>query len=498
MQQYWQARAKAELELRRRRNSDADQVMGFNWQPNKGKQEQAFRCDAFEVLYGGSAGAGKSDLLLGVARKKHRRSLLVRRTYNQLEETLILRSREIYGSQDWYNASKYVWTFPDGCRIRFGHMENEKSAYNYQGAQYDFIGFDELTQFTKFQYEYVISRLRTVMDGVRTQVLSCTNPGGEGNDWVMERWAPWLDDTYYLPAKSGEVRYFKRLSDGKEVETEADDPDGMSRTFISARLDDNPYLGEDYRRTLNLMPEPYRSQLLYGDWQAGQMDDAYQVIPRDWVKQAFQRWRERPRPQMELSSLGVDVSRGGSDKTVFAERYGNWFAPLRKFPGSIVRDGQSVLALLADIKGVNESPIMIDVIGIGASAYDLAKERYRAVPINWAEGSERTDRSGKFPFVNKRAEQWWRLREALDPDNGEDICLPEDPELLGDLCAARYVIQSNGIKIESKEDVKHRIGRSPDCGDAVVMAFSSEESNEQLPFVFQAVRYYDDEFSHIP
>jgi hypothetical protein len=157
--------------------------------PLPGPQTEAFNCDTFEELWGGSAGSGKSILLLGAARLKHKSSLLLRRTYPQLEDTLILKSRDIYGDPRYYNSSKHVWEFPDGCRIRFGHLEHEDDVYQYQSAEFDLIGFDELTQFTKFQYEYLLSRARTTTKGQKVQVMSCTNPGGEGNDWVVARWA---------------------------------------------------------------------------------------------------------------------------------------------------------------------------------------------------------------------------------------------------------------------------------------------------------------------
>lgn len=436
--------------------------------PLAGPQTMAYESGAFETLFGGSAGPGKSTLLLILARMKHRKSLLLRRTYPELEDTLILKSKEIYGSPDFYNASKHVWNFEDGCRIRFGHLEHEKNVFSYQSAEFDLIGFDELTQFSKQQYTYLLSRARSTDKGQRIRILSCTNPGGEGNDWVMERWAAWLDDTYPKPAQPGELRYFKRLPNGNEVETTVSDKDGMSRTFIPAKLIDNPYLGDEYRRTLNLLPEPYRSQLLHGDWKAGNVDDAYQVIPREWVKAAMARWRQMPTPDGKLSGIGIDVSRGGQDQTVIARRRGNWFAPLDKYPGSMIVDGQSVVSLLVDTP--NDVEINIDVIGVGASAYDLAKEKFLAVPINWANRSEAKDKSGKFGFINKRAEHWWKLRELLDPEGGKNIALPDDPELFGDLCAPRYRVQSNGIRIESKEEIKDRIGRSPDCGDAVVLS----------------------------
>ena len=111
------------------------------------------------------------------------------------------------------------------------------------------------------------------------------------------------------------------------------------------------------------------------------------------------------------------------------------------------------------------------MIGVGSSAYDLAKgQRLNVNGINWAERSEATDKSGKLRFVNKRAEQCWRQLEALDPDSGAELALPNDPELLADLCILRWRMQPNGIRIESKDEIKVRLGRSRDSGDEVILA----------------------------
>ncbi len=445
------------------------------FKPLPGPQQQAFESRAFEILYGGAAGSGKSFLLLGKARLQHQSVLLLRRTFGQLEDTLILKSKEIYGAPNCYNSSKHVWEFPDGGRIRFGHLEHEDDVYQYQSAEFDLIGFDELTQFTKLQYEYLLSRARTTLKGQKVQVISCTNPGGEGNDWVVERWAPWLNEGYPNPAQPNEIRYFKRDESGKEIETTIDDPDAMSRTFIPARLADNPYLGEEYRRTLNLLPEPLRSQLLHGDWKAGQLDDAYQLIPREWIKAAMARWQPDGNTNA-LTSIGVDVARGGQDKTVIAKRYGHWFAPLEKYAGVLTKTGQDVVTLFAPALTA-DGCANIDVIGVGASAYDIAKGQGLNVnAINWAEKSEATDKSGKLKFANLRAEHCWRLREALDPNSGEDLAIPNDPELLADLCSLRWRMQVNGIRIESKDEIKVRLGRSPDSGDAVILAYCKKKS----------------------
>ncbi len=453
------------------------------WRPLEGPQSAAYNTPAFETLYGGAAGGGKSDLLLGLARFGHRRALLLRRSFPDAERSLITRSLEFFGDRKQYNASKHVWNI-GVKRIEIGHLEYEKDIYQYQGAAYDFIGFDELTQFTKRQYEYLFSRARTTRRGQRVRIIATSNPGGEGNDWVMDRWAAWLDETHPRPAGPGEVRYFTRNADGAEVETSADDPDGVSRTFIPAKLSDNPYLDDSYRKTLNMLPEPFRSQLLNGDWKAGLVDDAYQVIPRAWVKAAQARWTVTAPGVKPV--VGVDVARGGDDETVLARRYGDWFAPLEKHAGKATPNGQSVAALIANALRDGGSA-NVDVIGVGASAYDTARSQSMdVIGVNFAEKSNATDKSGKLHFINKRAECYWRMREALSPESARKIALPPDPRLMGDLIAPRWSMQTNGIKIESKEDIKARLGRSPDDGDAVVLALFEQSGLTMVADPFAA------------
>jgi hypothetical protein len=464
-----QLRAQAALALRKQQTATVTTAKHrLDWTPLP-KQRAALESPAFETLYGGAAGSGKSEMLVALARLHHQSALLLRRTFPDLERSLIVRSLDMYGDPARYNAGKHVWRWDgEGQRIEFGHIETEKDVYSYQSAQYDLIAFDELTQFTSQQYEYMLSRARTTVPGQRVRILACTNPGGEGNDWVMERWAPWLDEGYPHPAQGGELRWFKRDAEGKDVETTADDPVALSRTFVPARLADNPYLDDVYRRNLLALAEPWRSQLLNGDWKIGTYDDPYQIVPTAWIRDAQDRWQADGRPGF-LTCVGVDVARGGSDQTILAPRYGYWFAPLLKYPGRVTPTGYAVAQLIIPVLG-RGGVANLDVIGIGAAAYDAAVQANLAVEaVNFSSACPFRDRSGKQSFHNLRAGLYWRLREWLDPELGYQIAL------LGDLRAMRWESTPRGIKVLDKDEIKRRIGRSPDCADAVVLALFAQE-----------------------
>lgn len=465
--------------------TELESLLGLDqpWVPFPGPQTAAVESQADELYFGGAAGGGKSFLLLGLALTRHRRSIIFRREYPQLRE-LIDRSHELIGGAGKFNAQSNVWRLRNGRVIEFGAVQHERDMHRYQGRPHDLLAFDELPHFTRAQYRFLMGWLRTMDRGQRCRVVGAGNPPVSAEQrWVIEEWAPWLDKKHPRPALPGELRWYAAeadktvwLEDGRPFRRDGELVTPRSRTFIPARLEDNPVLSAtSYRAVLQSLPEPLRSQLLLGDFAAGLEDDALQVVPTAWVEAAFARWAPDGKGQLPMTALGVDVAYGGDDQTVLAPRYRTWFDRARKHPGRETPNGQAtaalVLAVFAGQARHKGAQVNIDAISWGSSAYDLLKGQLpRVNAIIFSEGSDATDRAGVLYFRNLRAEAWWGMREALDPISGDGLALPPDPELLADLTAPRWRMTTGGVLIEAKEEVKARIGRSPDVGDAYVLA----------------------------
>lgn len=417
-----------------------------------------------------------TDLALGLAGTAHRRSIIFRRVFPSVRG-MIERSREIF-TRDSFNESLHVWRLSDGRTIEFGAVQYLTDAKKHQGQPRDLFVFDEATEFPEQTIRFLMGWNRTTVPGQRCRVVLTFNPPmDDDGQWIVRFFAPWLDPEHPNPALDGELRYYAMI-DGDETEVADGTPfehDGetitpKSRTFIHASLKDNPILAATgYGATIDAMPEPLRS-LLKGNFNAARLPNPWQVIPAEWVRLAQKRWQDQEQPE-RMTAIGVDVARGGKDKTVIASMYGTWVAPLQKLPGTATPDGPTVAAWVIG-SDPPTCPIGVDVIGVGASAYDslAAYDGLRVIAVNFASGSDATDRSRRVRFRNLRAEAYWKLREALDPHHGDNLALPPDAELLADLCAPTWKITPGGVLLESKEDLSERIGRSPDCGDAVVIA----------------------------
>lgn len=248
-------------------------------------------------------------------------------------------------------------------------------------------------------------------------------------------------------------------------------PGYYQRTFTSY---DNPFLSRASIRQLEgkllqIGGQVVVDQEIYGKF-VDAASDAMRVIPRAWVEAAMLRWRDRPVPSGPPEIVGLDVARGGADATAAAPRWRNYIGQVTQVPGAQTPDGPSAAALALQVGGM-QARYHIDVIGVGASAYDhlLGKlDESRAIAVNAAEGTDEQDKTGTLGFRNVRALMWWRMREALDPANGHDLALPPDDELLEDLIAPTWKLTAQGIQVESKDDIRKRLGRSTNVGDAVV------------------------------
>jgi hypothetical protein len=462
----------------------ANWLKALPWIPQEGPQEEAFFSEADVLLYGGAAGGGKTDLAIGLAILRHQETLFIRREAKQLGAVLDRIANVIDPTRKGYSGQDGRWLIPewDGCRrqVVIGSTPALGDELKYQGRPRDLLVIDEAANMLEAQVRFLMGWVRSTTPGQRCRTLLCSNPPtSEDGYWLTQMFGAWLDPMHENPALPGELRWYAMI-DGREIEV----PSGkkfrhggeevipQSRTFIPAKLDDNRFLRDTgYRATLQALPEPLRSQMLYGDFSAGREDGEYQVIPSDWVQAAMDRWEELPFDPNSVSNCGVDPSRGGRDDTVVAYRQGWHFHQLQVWPGHEIESGNAVASKVIDQVGTSYCPVHVDVIGIGASVVD-SLEMYipaRVVPVNAASKSADKDWAGVLTFSNKRAELWWNMRDLLNPANGQDVALPPDQILKAELCSPTYSLGPTGIKVESKDDIKKRLGRSTDRADAVLM-----------------------------
>jgi hypothetical protein len=466
------------------------------WSPNPGPQTGAYLSKADLLLYGGAAGGGKSDLLLGLALTRHTNSVIFRRAlvdFSGVEQRLL----QIAGSRHGWRSDKRIWR-RGGRQLEFGALEKAGAEYSWQGRPHDFIGLDEGAQLTADRVAFVLGWLRSSDPGQRCRAVIASNPpiGGEGQ-WLIEWFAPWLDPGRPDPAAPGELRWAVRrgaetlwVEGPGEVTLGGETYTPLSRSFVPARLEDNPFLADTgYRARLQNLPEPLRSQLLKGDFLAGGEDHELQVIPSAWVRLAQDRWRAAGEGRRTMIALACDVAMGGADWTALARLHADaWFAPLVLVKGADCREPADVAALMLRHQK-DGCDLAVDGTGgwgSGVRALIEGDHGLSCASIVFSAGSKARTHDGKLGFRNLRAEMYWRLREALDPELGCDLKLPPDARLAAELTTPRYRLRGTDILIEDKDEIRKRIGGSTDGADAVVMAWRRRAASIRRPLALTA------------
>jgi hypothetical protein len=199
----------------------------------------------------------------------------------------------------------------------------------------------------------------------------------------------------------------------------------------------------------------------------------------------MQRWETEEEPKhLPVDAVGVDPVRGGQANLGLCYRRGHWFSEINLIPGKKIKDGPTLVKALMTWLG-SENPnewqtksllkdkgwVNIDLIGVGSSGYDFLKKlRVNTYGVDSGSGSDATTLKGGLSYYNYRAQIFWQFREQLDPENGLDIAIPRDPELKQELTSIRWEMTVRGIKIEKKEGIIERLGRSVDSSDTLIYA----------------------------
>lgn len=283
-----------------------------------------------EALYGGAAGGGKSSALLMAALQyvdvPGYAALLLRRKYTDLTKPEALMDRAdqwLRGTDAKWNENKKQWRFPSGAVLAFGYLEHEADKFQYQGAAYQFIGFDELTQFSETQFRYLFSRMRRLEGAsVPIRMRAASNPGGIGHQWVRQRF----------------------LVEGAAV----------GRVFVPAKLEDNPHLDRDeYEKSLEELDPITRAQLRRGDWSVRDKDNA--LVP-EWTEELAERVvREWQRPSWVTSYSVGDL--GSRDLTVWLLAYWDFEAAKLVVVDEVVLKDPSTWSIITSLRCQEEESL---------------------------------------------------------------------------------------------------------------------------------------------
>lgn len=381
----------------------------IGWKPHPGPQTIFQHCPAYETMFGGTKGPGKTDSLLREGlrqiKKPNYRAIIFRRTYPNLREVIDRSFKYFPAAGGKYNAQEHRWHFPSGAKYAFGHVNHEADKYTYQGHEYHFLGFDQVEEFTESQYLFLMAQNRTSDPTIRCYIRATANPGGVGHGWVKKRFIQVLNPY--------DIKYFYRDQD-EDVECSASDPKGTARAFIPATVYDNPSITENdpnYIKRLEQLPEDDKQALLYGNW-----DIFKGQFFKDWRKAIHVREKEIKKEYVKFLSLDYGYSNPSS--------IGWWFVD---FDGSLHRyrefygEGLTYSQLAERVVSLTPADEKIDYCVADPAIWgDRAHHTNTKEGIKGESGAETMQKIwGDFTQLvkadNSRITGWGRMRELLKP-----------------------------------------------------------------------------------
>lgn len=437
-------------------------------QPQEGYQHQALSSAADIVIGGGAAGAGKTFCLLldplRYVNNPRFRTVIFRRTSPQITNAggLWDESTQLYtltGAKP--NKTSLTWQFPKGAKLKFSHLEYEKNVFDWQGSQIDFIGFDELTHFSKFMFFYLLSRNRSV-SGVKPCIRATCNP--DPDSWVAELIDWWIgEDGFPIAERSGVLRYFVKDGDSfiwgssvSEVLVKAayfieplvEAAGGETRpedfvksiTFIGGSVYENKKLLEvnpAYLANLAAQDDDTKNQLLAGNWKTKinpadiyNYDSFKDIFTNDYVGRNGDKIEGEAR-------ITVDVAMQGEDKLMIGYFKG------RRLEDLIMMDKSNGKEIITKIKAfqlqykVSNSRVVYDANGVGA---------FIGGSTGFIAGAKAFDNNSKMIKVKKETRNFKNLKAQCYFLSGEKVN------------AGEYYISEKvaGMMYDNKNTIKQR------------------------------------------
>jgi hypothetical protein len=467
-------------------------------QPQEGFQWDFLASPADIVIGGGAAGVGKTfALLLDPLRDIHVKGyggVFFRRTYPQITNQggLWDTSKELYiHMKAKMNDSNLSWTFGNGNRIKFSHLQHEKDIYEYQGAQIPYIAFDELTHFSEKMFFYLISRNRTTC-GVKPTVRATCNPDPES--WVARFLEWWIDQAtgFPIPDRAGVLRYF--IKDGDSIVwgntkqevidkcmhiLDADEFKGIDKndlvksvTFIPGNIHQNQELlskNPDYLSSLLAQDEATKGMLLYGNWKV--KTDATSMIPHVKINDAFHA-KYVPSGQRYITA---DIAMHGSDRFVVGYWNGLRLEDIEIYEKKTAKEIEAIIKAMAQKYEVPRSQIIYDADGIGAFL------------IGYLSGAKAFNNGGSpiklnphENFKNLKTQCYYKMAQLITDSQLYISELVQEKKILNTFvkqliidesrCVKRLKPDADGkLQIIPKEQMKNILGRSPDIMDMMMM-----------------------------